>query len=131
MKMVLSLTVAAIFTVAGCVTTSPEPKQRIATAVETATPLRIATAEKFRALVVGKLLSIDENSYTFRTNGTLDGTFGGKPIAGTWEWKDGYLCRQLTTHSKNYGCQLWTVSGNQHIITRDKGKGKSFVLTVK
>ncbi|WP_425043752.1 hypothetical protein [Primorskyibacter sp. S87] len=87
---------------------------------------RITSESEFNSLVVGKKLTLDENYVTVKKNGTLKGKFGGKTLKGNWAWRDGYWCRTLTTHSKNTDCQLWTVSGNQHKVTRDRGNGKTF-----
>lgn len=75
------------------------------------------------------ILMIDDNHYTIRADGTFDGQFGGKPMTETWKWKRKFWCRQLTTHSKNYDCQVWLADGNKFTIIREKGKGKTAVLT--
>ena len=59
------------------------------------------------------------------------GKFGGKKLAGAWAWRDGYWGRTLSTHSKNTDCQLWTINGKQHSVTRERGKGKGFVYLEK
>lgn len=88
--------------------------------------VRIMTAEQFGSLVVGKRLTLDDNYVVAAADGALTGNFGGNELVGTWEWLDGYFCRTLTTHSQGTDCQLWTVSGDTHFVTRDRGNGTSF-----
>ena len=93
--------------------------------------VRISDGNKFNQLVVGRKLYLDENYVVVNKNGSLKGKFGGKTLKGAWEWRDGYWCRTLTTHSKDTDCQLWEVNGNQFIVTRDRGKGKGFTYIAK
>lgn len=118
MKTILALLASVVLITAGLASTAAAGE-----------PTRIKTAAQFNKLVVGKVLKIDENHYTVHADGTFDGQFRGKPMAGTWKWKRKFWCRQLTTHSKNYDCQVWLVDGNQFTIIREKGKGKTAVLT--
>jgi len=92
---------------------------------------QIKTEQEFRALVVNKKLVLGENHVTFRKNGTLKGNFGGKQLKGVWQWRDQYWCRTLTSPSESTDCQLFEINGNQLRGTRDRGKGKSFVYTIK
>ena len=82
-------------------------------------------------MVVGKKLYLDKNWVTAKKNGKLAGNFGGNALKGAWAWRGGFFCRTLTTHSKNTDCQLWTVNGKQHKVTRERGKGKGFTNTEK
>lgn len=92
---------------------------------------RITTEAEFKSMVVGKKLYLDKNWVTAKKNGQLVGKFGGNALKGAWAWRDGFFCRTLTTHSKNTDCQLWTVNGKQHKVTRERGKGKGFTYTEK
>ena len=92
---------------------------------------QIKTEAEFRKLVVGKKITLGDNHFTVRRNGSLKGNFGGNALKGAWQWRGEYWCRTLTTHTKNTDCQLWEVSGKQIRATRDKGKGKSFTYTYK
>lgn len=125
MKITLALSTAVMIALTGCVsTTGPEPATK-------AGPTRITTAADFNRLVVGKRLALDGNHLTIQSNGKMSGEFSGKPLAGTWEWKNGYWCRSLTSHSKDTDCQLWMVKGNQHTVTRNKGNGKTFTYAAQ
>lgn len=92
---------------------------------------RISTEAEFSQLVVGKKLTLGKNWFVIRKNGSLKGDFNGEKLKGAWQWRDGYWCRTLKSHSKNTDCQLWEVSGDEFRVTRAKGKGKSFTYIVK
>ncbi|WP_299292734.1 hypothetical protein [uncultured Tateyamaria sp.] len=89
----------------------------------------IKTEDAFRSLIVGKRLTIGDDHFVIRRNGSLRGSFGGAALRGAWEWRDGYWCRTLTSHAKNTDCQLWEVAGSQVRVTRNFGKGRSFIYS--
>lgn len=92
---------------------------------------RIESEAEFRELVVNRKLVLGENHAVFRKNGKVTGNFAGKKLDGVWQWRDGYWCRTLTTHSQNTDCQLMEISGNQLRGTRSRGTGKSFIYTIR
>lgn len=92
---------------------------------------RIKTEADFRKLVVGKKLWLDKNNFVIRANGRLRGKFSGQTVKGLWEWREGYWCRTLTEPRQNTDCQTWSVDGKSLRVTRQRGKGKSFVYTIK
>jgi hypothetical protein len=66
-----------------------------------------------------------------RSDGTLEGEFGGVPTAGTWEMRDGYFCRVLTEGTPQAiaageDCQISELRGNRLRVTRDRGAGSQF-----
>lgn len=86
----------------------------------------IDTEEKFREQIVNRKLTLKSNWVVIKDDGTMEGNFGKKPIAGTWTWEDRYWCRTMTTHSKNTDCQSYRVTPAGIVVARNKGKGKSF-----
>ena len=91
----------------------------------------ITTEAEFNALVVGKKLHFNSDYFIIKQNGTLKGNFGGKALKGNWAWRDGAWCRTLTTHRKNTDCQIWAVDGKKFEVKRARGKGSSYIYTVK
>lgn len=91
----------------------------------------IKTEAEFKSLVVGNKLWIEQNHVTVRANGSLTGKFGGQRLRGVWEWRGDYWCRTLTTHATNTDCQKWETDGTVFRATRAKGKGRSFVYSLK
>lgn len=91
---------------------------------------RIETEADFRKLIVNKKLTLGENHVVIRKNGNLKGNFNDEDLKGAWQWRDGFWCRTLSTHSKDTDCQTVEVMGNQMRGTRQRGKGKSFIYTI-
>ncbi len=81
-------------------------------------------------------LTADDVYVIVRSDGTFDGKeSNGDSFKGTWEVRDGYWCRVIT-QSEAYptgveDCQLWERNGDKVKGTRKKGKGQSFIYTVK
>lgn len=87
----------------------------------------ISTLDEFNNLVVGRKLTYQgTNTFTVRSNGTLDGDFAG-PLAGSWRWEEGYWCRTLEFPQRPEDCQLWETDGTTLRATRAKGTGTQFV----
>jgi|GEM_PF-2594870 len=91
---------------------------------------RIDTKEKLLSEIAGKKLILEGNWVVVNANGTLEGIFGEKPVKGTWEMKDGYWCRTLQSPAQNSDCQIYRLTPNGLIVTRNKGKGKSATYQV-
>ncbi len=91
----------------------------------------ITTEAAFHTLATNKKLWFGKDHILIRKHGALRGNFGGNARRGAWEWRNGYWCRTLTTHSKNTDCQLWEFDGSQYRVTRNKGTGKTFIYTQK
>lgn len=91
----------------------------------------ITTEAEFDSLVVNKKMHLGDNWFVIKKNGSLKGEFNGEKLKGAWQWRDGYWCRTLKTHSKNTDCQLWQVKGNEFQVTRNRGEGKSFTYIVQ
>jgi len=90
----------------------------------------------FRALIDGKLLR--NYLYGVRLNvlgtGEIKGEAWGYPITGTWNWQDGYFCREMAWGDRPipYNCQLVeTREGERLRFTVDRGAGDSAVFRVQ
>lgn len=88
---------------------------------------RIKTENQFKQLVVGKKLRFDKNYVTIKKNGHWSGKFWGEKLSGVWEWKNGYWCRTIKKNSYPADCQTWSHRGKEFKLTREKGKGRSFI----
>ena len=95
---------------------------------------QIKTAEKFNTLVVGKKITWDGGSAVDYANGKTDGKLKkqGK-YYGNWAFSKGYYCRNLIVQNKETGtnCQKVEIDGNELRMTRDKGKGRATVFSLK
>ena len=84
--------------------------------------------------LAGRTISLDQGqSFIISENGTLDGSWDGKPLVGTYEMRDGFFCRTLSQGPRGPSpedCQLLVLDGNSLTGSRDRGNGDSFTYTV-
>lgn len=95
---------------------------------------RIKKAAEFNQKIVGKKLAFEHGTAVIHANGKTDGKLNkqGK-YYGTWVFQKGYYCRNLVIAKKETGtdCQTVEISGNNARFTREKGKGRVTLLTIK
>ena len=95
---------------------------------------RIKTAEEFNSLVVGKKITWDGGTAMLHANGKAEGKLKkqGK-YTGNWAFSKGFYCRNLVIKKKETGtnCQTVEIDGNKMRLTRDQGKGKATVFSLK
>ncbi|WP_439153841.1 dihydrodipicolinate reductase [Yoonia sp.] len=67
-------------------------------------------------------------------NGEIQGSAIGWDITGSWDWQDGYFCRDLTWGGDplGYNCQLVEVRSDGRIrFTVDRGAGDSAAFRLR
>ncbi|NBE07134.1 dihydrodipicolinate reductase [Rhodobacter sp. CCP-1] len=67
-------------------------------------------------------------SLTVEEDGEIKGRALGWDVTGTWEWRDGYFCREMdwSGYPIPQNCQLVEARGGEEIrFTVDKGAGDS------
>lgn len=90
----------------------------------------------FLAQVAGNEMALEgspQNTVTINADGTLTGFFGGADLAGTWEWRDGAWCRELSAGPRGPApedCQVWVARDGAFDVTRDRGAGGSFTYVL-
>jgi len=98
-----------------------------------ATSTQLSTPAEFAPLL-GKRLELNENDHlVLNADGSLSGEFGGAVTRGTWVVRDGFWCRELTAGPRGPSpedCQLWAQEGSSINVTRDQGRGGSFVYEI-
>jgi hypothetical protein len=85
---------------------------------------------KDRALKIG----IYNLSLNVMPDGRIDGSAMGWKITGSWDWKDGYFCREMDWSGTliNYNCQLVEAHGGDKVrFTVDQGQGDSAVFRLR
>ena len=94
---------------------------------------RITSEAEFNKAVVGKRLQFGKDGDWVRVqkNGKLRGSFGGNQTVGVWQWRDTFWCRTLTKPRQNTDCQTWEAIDGGFKVSRERGKGRSFVYTLK
>lgn len=67
-------------------------------------------------------------SLQVKPDGRIEGRAMGWDLTGSWDWKDGYFCREMdwSGYPIPMNCQLVEARGNQQIrFTVDRGAGDS------
>jgi hypothetical protein len=85
---------------------------------------------EFMSLVEGRDLRIGVYNLTLNVlaDGQIKGRALGWDITGSWNWKDGYFCREMDWSGMEipYNCQLVEARGGEVMrFTVDRGKGDS------
>lgn len=96
----------------------------------------IKDEDTFLSLVKDKELRIFLYGLTLRVleEGTIEGSAVGSPITGTWDWQDGYFCREMAWGDDPipYNCQLVEVEGDDLMrFTVDQGAGDSATFRLR
>jgi len=87
---------------------------------------RIETEDQFLATVAGRTITNDLARFEIDEGGAFAGISDGQRVAGTWDFRDGFWCRAITSPvDLPEECQVWEVRGDLLIITRDRGRGPS------
>ena len=108
------------------------------TVTETAAPAQAAgkqlETQSDMAAVIGNTLTLGPGqSFVISDAGTMNGSWNGMPLIGTYEMRDGYFCRTLSAGPRGPSpedCQLLVLDGTNLIGTRDRGNGASFTYTM-
>ena len=104
----------------------------------------LAGAEEFRAvhdrqtflsLLDGRDLTLPlfRIRLEVRPDGRIEGSALGWGVTGTWDWRDGYFCRQMDWSGKAilHNCQLVEArAGSELRFTTDRGQGESARFTL-
>lgn len=88
---------------------------------------RVTEAEDFRRIIEGKTLTRPLIRLAVLPEGEIRGTGAAKTVSGSWQWQDGFFCRDLSWGDKalGYNCQEVRVNGQKLRFTSDKGTGDS------
>jgi len=95
--------------------------------------MRLASQSDLNAIVGRTITFAPGQSFVISGNGTLNGSWDGAPLVGTYEMRDGFFCRTLSQGPRGPSpedCQLFILDGNTISVTRDRGTGGSFDYTV-
>ncbi|MCU0910831.1 MAG: dihydrodipicolinate reductase [Rhodobacteraceae bacterium] len=97
--------------------------------------VRIADRDTFVGTVAGKELRYGMFGISLRVmpDGRIDGEAMGWDVAGTWEWRDGYFCREMDWSGTPIpaNCQLVEKNGDRVRFTVDRGEGRSAAFALR
>lgn len=97
-----------------------------------ATPQRVETAETFHSLVFDRALTRFGVLLELGKDGSITGRVMGAPVTGTWEWRDGYFCRDfMGTGRLGYDCQTVEMRADGLRFRADRGMGETLDLRLR
>ena len=124
---------AGALALTACAETTAEAEMAAEPTMAADATMQLATQEDLAA-IIGRTLDFGEGrSFVISADGTLAGDWGGTPLAGTYEMRDGFFCRTLTAGpggASPEDCQLLILNGDMLDVTRDRGTGASFSYTI-
>lgn len=90
----------------------------------------------FLSLIEGRTLHLTlfRISLSVLPDGRIDGSALGWPVSGSWEWKDGYFCREMDWSGSPipFNCQLVEAQGNNQMrFTVDQGNGEAATFRLR
>ena len=93
----------------------------------------ITSESVFTEEVVDQYFGDDGGKSIAKSDGTIEGDFGGQKLSGTWQWQDGYFCRTSTLGDLDIGsdCLVIEVTDKQMRLTLGKGEGPSIIYDRK
>lgn len=94
---------------------------------------RITDRPAFLDRVGGRDLSRLGITVQVRPDGRITGrAFGGR-VTGSWEWRDGFFCREMSWGSSSWArdCQAVYMGGGTVRFVADRGRGDSADLSVR
>ena len=92
--------------------------------------------DQFLELVGDRVLRIGlyDLSLRVRPDGVIEGSALGWAINGTWDWQDGYFCREMDWSGTEipYNCQLVEARKGEAVrFTVDQGKGDAATFRLR
>lgn len=90
----------------------------------------------FLSLMEGRTLNLGlfRVSLSVLPDGRIDGSALGWPVTGSWEWKDGYFCREMDWSGTPipFNCQLVEARGEENMrFTVNQGEGESATFRLR
>jgi len=96
---------------------------------------RVSDLSAFNDVMSGKELRIGLYGLALSVtpDGQISGRAAGYDVTGSWDWQNGFFCRQMDWSGTEipYNCQLVEVSGGQIRFTTDQGAGDDAVFNLR
>ncbi len=96
---------------------------------------RISDRDRFVDTVAGRELRMWPLgiSLVVEPDGVIRGNALGWDVTGTWEWRDGYFCREMdwSGYAIPMNCQLVEAEGESVRFTVDQGRGDSASFSLR
>lgn len=90
----------------------------------------------FLSLIEGRTLHLRlfRISLAVLPDGRIDGSALGWPVTGSWEWRNGYFCREMDWSGSPipFNCQLVEAQGDDQMrFTVDQGEGEAATFRLR
>jgi len=87
---------------------------------------RVSSRADFIALVQDRALTQTGIRLNVRPDGRIEGRALGFQVTGSWNWKDGFFCREMQAGARkiDFDCQLVERNGDALRFTALRGKGE-------
>jgi hypothetical protein len=93
---------------------------------------RVETRAAFLDLVRDRQLTRLGVSLEVRGDGEIAGRVLGREVRGTWEWRDGFFCRDFMGEDLlGYDCQTVELRGDRLRFTAGEGTGETLDLRLR
>jgi hypothetical protein len=98
-----------------------------------AEPTRVTEADEFSSGIVGRELTTLGVRLIVQPDGSITGKAFGRTVTGSWDWQQGYFCRELMYGQEPLAanCQMVTIDGNRVKFTSDRGTGQTANLRIR
>jgi len=89
--------------------------------------IKITERDQFARLIAENRLTRMGIDLRVTPGGRIEGRAFGRPVTGSWDWQDGYFCRDLYWGETEigYNCQEVARDGDALRFTSDRGSGDS------
>ncbi|MEO9862833.1 MAG: hypothetical protein ABJM61_05295 [Yoonia sp.] len=89
----------------------------------------ITSEEVFGTEVVDQFFGDEGGQSVAKSDGTIEGEFGGQVLSGTWAWEDEMFCRTSMLGDMDIGsdCLVIEVTDEQMRLTMGQGEGPSVI----
>lgn len=94
---------------------------------------RVTDRQAFLSRVGGQDLSRMGITVQVQPDGSITGSAFGAPVTGSWEWTEGFFCRQMSWGPREWerNCQAVYTDGATVRFVADRGEGDTADLTLE
>ena len=116
-----------------CATTDPAAVAVAPASTQSSVPGQLTTQADLSPIIGKSLVFGPGQAIAISDDGTIRGSWDGKPVAGSYIMRDGFFCRTLTAGPRGPSaedCQLWIRDGSKISVSRNRGTANEIIYTV-
>lgn len=94
---------------------------------------RVTDRQEFLDQVSGRTMNRLGIGVQVTPDGTITGRAFGSGVTGSWEWQDGFFCREMSWGSRSWdwNCQAVYIGGDTVRFVADRGQGDTADLSLR